>query len=390
MADWKHPVGSAVSAVETFFDRLKLSYKWRFDRWEGLQVVTYRGFGTREEVSLEGRVLDDQPVEPRHGAGWFRNLRDTLQRIETDEVPGAEVELILGSLRETAETDGDGFFRFRLREPDLDGDEPGRGSWHRARVELVRPGGHDASADLEFLVPGDSVELVVVSDLDDTVIRTGATSRLKMMRTVLLNNPHSRVPFPGVPAFYRALYRGADGHGENPIFFISSSPWNFYRLFEDFLDLHDVPPGPILLKDFGFSPEKLWKRPHEEHKLEHVRNLLRTYPDLPFVLVGDSGQQDPEIFRQVVDEAPERIAAVFLRDVTPPRRDREVHQLGETVERQGVPWVLVETTAEAARRAAELGLVSEASVGEVEEEARRVGAEAEREETAPWWRRIFT
>lgn len=386
MASWKRPVASAFNAVETFFDRLKLSYKWKYDRWEGLDVVTYRGFGTRERVSLRGRVLDDQPVEAKRGAGWWRNLRGTLQRIETDEVPGAEVALTLGSRRERAETDGDGFFRFDLREPELDG---GGSSWHRARIELTRPEGHDASADLEFFVPGDSVEVVVVSDLDDTVVRTGATSRLKMFKTVLFNNPHSRVPFPGIPAFYRALYRGADGRGENPIFFISSSPWNFYRLFEEFLESHDIPPGPILLKDFGFGPKKLWKLPHEEHKLEHVRNLLEIYPDLPFVLVGDSGQKDPEIFRQVVAESPGRIAAVYLRDVTPPERDREVRELGDAAERHGVPWVLVETTVEAVRHAAGLGLVTEESVREVEEQARRVEAEAEREESPPWWRRLF-
>lgn len=391
MADWKHPVSSAVSAVETFFDRLKLSYKWRFDRWDRLQVITYRGFGTRDEVFLRGRVLDDHPVESRRGAGWWRNVRDTLQRIETDEVPGAEVELTLGSLRRRAETDGDGFFRFSVREPELDPPDQldeRDGSWHRAHVELTRPSGHPAASEAELLVPGKSVELLVVSDMDDTVIRTGATSRLQMMRTVLLNNPHSRVPFPGIPAFYRALSRGADGRGENPIFFVSSSPWNFYRLFEEFLDVHRVPRGPILLKDFGFSPGKLWKTPHEEHKLEHVRNLLGIYPELPFVLVGDSGQHDPEIFRRVVEEAPDRIAAVYLRDVTTPERDREVHELGDAAERHGVPWVLAETTVKLARHAVGMGLVTEDSAREVEEEARRTAEEAE-EESPRWWRRIF-
>jgi len=67
-----------------------------------------------------------------------------------------------------------------------------------------------------------------------------------------------------------------------------------------------------------------------------------------------------------------------VRDVTPPERDREVRELGDAAERHGIPWVLVETTAEAARHAAEVGLVTEESVREVEEEARRAEAEAGR------------
>lgn len=361
-------VAAALSAVEGFFDRLKLAYKWRFDRWENLRLIAYRGYGTARRVELQGRVLDDDEVGlPPEGAGWIANVRHTIQRIETDEVPEAEVELTLGTQACRAVTDRDGFFRWRIEDPELSEDGP----WHAARAELTRPAGHSAGADIEFIVPSDEAELGVVSDLDDTVIRTGARSRLRMARTVLLNNPRSRVPFPGIADFYRALSLGPDGEGENPIFYVSSSPWNLYSMFRDFLEVHDIPRGPILLRDFGFGEQKLWKKPHEDHKLGHVRDLLETYPELPFVLVGDSGQEDPEIFAKVVEEHGERIAAVFLRDVTPPDRDREVRELGEAAEERGVPWVLVEDSAEAARRALDLGLITEAAAGRVQDSAAR-------------------
>lgn len=361
-------IAAALSAIEGFFDRLKLGYKWRFDRWKDLRVVAYRGYGTARRVHLQGRVLDDPEVGiPPEGSGWITNVRHTIQRVETDEVPGAEVELSLGSQEHRAVTDGDGFFRWQVDDPELSGN----GAWHAARAELIRPAGHPAGADIEFVVPTSKAELVVVTDLDDTIIRSGARSRLRMARTVLLNNPRSRVPFPGVADFYRALSLGPEGEGENPIFYVSSSPWNLYSLFHDFLECHDIPRGPILLRDFGFGEQKLWKKPHEDHKLGHLRDLLETYPRLPFVLVGDSGQEDPEIFAKIVEEHGDRVAAVFLRDVTPPDRDREVRELGEAAEERGVPWVLTEDTAEAARRALELGLVTEEAAGRVKDSAAR-------------------
>lgn len=365
----KNALAHNLHRVENFFDRLKLSYKWRFDRWSSLHIVPYLGYGTRESVLLQGRVLDDKPVRSRENPSRLRNLRDNWRRIETDEVPDATVELALGDWREEVRTDGDGFFHEWVTEPPL----PGVGPWHAARVSLRRPEGHPAEAKLEVFVPDEHTEYIVVSDMDDTVIHTGATNFLRMAKVMLFNSPTSRTPFPGVAAFYRGLADGSRGQGGNPIFYVSSSPWNFYNLFIEFLDHHDIPRGPLLLKDFGFSETKLWKTGHEEHKLAHIRDLMALYPDLPFLLLGDSGQRDPEIFHTLAQEAPERIKAVFLRDVTPPERDREVQRLGDEATAQGVPWILADTSAEAARRAVELGLVTEAAAQAADRQAAEEG-----------------
>ena len=200
----RRPLGAAVSAVEGFFDRLKLGYKWRFNRWQHLGVTEYLGYGTPSAVLLHGRVLDDEPVTVREDSGTWTDLLGNIRRIETDEVPGAAVRLRLGGESRDSVTDGDGFFRVWFHDPPL----TGQGPWYRGRATLVKPKGHAAEADLTCFVPNDRTTFVVVSDLDDTVIRTGATSPLKMFRVVLLNSPTSRVPFPGVAAFYCGLARG--------------------------------------------------------------------------------------------------------------------------------------------------------------------------------------
>ncbi|WP_207955706.1 phosphatase domain-containing protein [Rubrobacter marinus] len=220
--------------------------------------------------------------------------------------------------------------------------------WHPVEVELLETSGAEARASGRVLVPN-GARFGVISDLDDTVIQTGVTSLLKMLRTALLHNAHTRLPFEGVTHFYRALQGDA-----NPIFYVSSSPWNLYDLLEDFLDVHGVPAGPLFLKDW--SPMAL--KGHEQHKLGVIRTLLATYPDLPFVLVGDSGEQDPEIYRTVVRENPGRIAAVYIRDVTTAERDVVVHAIARQVRSFGVEMLLVPNTAAAAEHAADRGLIS--------------------------------
>jgi phosphatidate phosphatase APP1 len=194
----------------------------------------------------------------------------------------------------------------------------------------------------------------VISDLDDTVVRSSATNVLKMAWIVVRNNAHTRLPFEGVAAFYKALQRGKDGLSLNPIFYVSSSPWNIYDVLDDFLNVHGVPPGPLFLKDW--SPTVLGK--HQGYKLGMIRRLLSTYKDLPFVLIGDSGEEDPEIYLQTIKEHPGRIRAIYIRDVTSEERDAEVKAISDEARKLGTPMVAVPDTTAAAEHAASIGLVS--------------------------------
>ena len=361
-----------VSRVEGLFDRLKLGYKWRFNRWNELRVIVYRGYGTPGCLRVRGRVLDDKGATYDDGPrSVWQNITNTFRRIETDEIPGARVRLHVQDQQYELETDNDGFF-----ETDVTPNRslPDDRAWHDVEVELLSPSAEDQGpvrSTGHIIVPRASAEFGIISDLDDTLIHTGATNPLRQVRTTLLNSPHTRLPFEGVAAFYRALQRGPDNRGVNPIFYVSSSPWNFYDLFETFMEAHDVPAGPIFLKDFGFTKDKFFKSGHQEHKLSRIRLLLETYPELPFVLIGDSGQQDPETYRQVALEAPERIRAIYIRDVTPPERDREVNALAEDVEAQGTDVVLAQHTVAAAEHAHRCGLITEDALEEVRAERER-------------------
>jgi phosphatidate phosphatase APP1 len=157
------------------------------------------------------------------------------------------------------------------------------------------------------------------------------------------------------------LQRGPDEQAENPIFYVSSSPWNIYDVLEDFLDVHGVPEGPLFLKDW--SPSVLGK--HRGHKLGIIRKLLSTYPNLPFVLIGDSGEEDPEIYSQVVRDHPGRVRAVYIRDVTSAERDAEVKTIAKEVRNLGAEMVPVRDSASAAEHAASAGLISPEAVPDI-------------------------
>jgi phosphatidate phosphatase APP1 len=228
--------------------------------------------------------------------------------------------------------------------------------------------GPSAITSAPILLPPSSAAFGVISDMDDTVLQSRVTNFLRAARLLLLENARTRLPFPGVAAFYRALVAGSDGGAGNPIFYVSSSPWNIYDVIADFLEAQEIPAGPLLLRDWDLRG--MGGR-HHRHKSQHIAEILETYPELPFVLVGDSGQEDPEIYSAIVREHPGRILAIYIRDVSKdPVRIAAIGALAEQVREGGTPLVLADDTLAAARHAAEHGWIREDALGDVGEEKR--------------------
>jgi phosphatidate phosphatase APP1 len=352
---------AAANAVEQRFDRLRFAAKRRFGLLDPFEILPYRGHGTARELFLKGRVLEERGItrSGQHDTPWD-NLRNMARRFASDEVSRARVRAVFGDERLETVADEEGFFEVSLKLP-----EPIKGPtrWHPVELELLHPlspGGGRVHSTGQVLVPT-GADFGVISDIDDTVVRSSATNALKMAWIVLLNNAHTRLPFEGVNTFYEALRRGSEGRAHNPIFYVSSSPWNIYDVLEDFLNVHGVPAGPLFLKDW--SPSVLGK--HRTHKLGIIRTLLRTYPELPFILIGDSGEEDPEIYLQTVREHPGRIPAIYIRDVTTARRDAEVHAIARVSRSLGTEMSLVADTAAAAEHAAANGFIEPEAVARI-------------------------
>jgi phosphatidate phosphatase APP1 len=354
-------VASTVRAVGQGFDRLRFDAKLRLGLTSPFEVLPYRGHGTERELFLKGRVLEDEGIthSGQHDPAW-KNVLNMARRFASDEVPDARVRATFGGRSVDAVADVEGFFdvRFALPEP-----LTGPTAWHPVEVELMFPSSPDGKrvrSTGQVLVPSDA-RLGIISDIDDTVVRSSATNALKMAWIVLLSNAYDRLPFEGVAAFYEALQKGASGDQYNPIFYVSSSPWNIYDVLEDFLDVHGVPVGPLFLKDWSLSV--LGK--HEDHKMGLIRTLFGTYPEMEFVLIGDSGQEDPEIYLKAIQEYPGRVRAVYVRDVTSGERDAEVKRIAAEARSLGVEMVNVPDTASAAQHAVGAGLISPESVSRV-------------------------
>jgi len=371
MTDWAGRIDSLIAGLGSGVRLVTRAIDSAFDK-DPFELLVYYGFGNDVMAYVHGRVLEVRNVSASTDSdSTFRNLLNTYRRAEADPVPLARVKVEYEGSSATLTADDEGFVHgwVQLENP-LRGDD----EWHECKVSLIEPVHPEVdtpTAKGEVLVPPKTARFGVISDIDDTVIQSRVSNFLQAARTVMLGNARTRLPFPGVAAFYRALRDGAAGDERNPIYYVSSSPWNIFDVIAEFMELQRIPRGPLVLRDWDIGLGLLSASRHLDHKSVAIRNIVQLDPDMEFILIGDTSQHDPEIYRQIVAEFPNRIKAIYIRDVTASaERSTAVKKLAEEVLAAGSVLVLAEHTLDAAKHAVEQGWIKPESLPEIGEEKR--------------------
>lgn len=373
MKRWKRPFIKLAKKVKSPFRKIKLELKQRLG-WLGVpMILPYRGFGNENIVYFRGCVLEDKGLcTPEVQDSIWDNMIAMIKRFVSDEIPGVKLSATFMGETKEFETDEKGFFEISFAPRNFV--DP-KDAWQPVALELLEdviPDQEEVKATGQIMLLTHTSEYGVISDVDDTILISKATNTWKKLRLMLFKNAHSRLPFEGVAAFYRALQEGTS-NTYNPIFYVSSSEWNLYDLLVDFCKVRGIPKGPFLLQTLEEDWYKFWKSGGgtHGHKADKIRHILSTYHDLKFILIGDSGQKDAEIYSKIVEEFPERILAIYIRDVSKPKRQMYIKTMGEGIEHTGVEMLLVKDTEEAAKHAIERGFISEKYLKSIKKERKR-------------------
>ncbi|MCW2830209.1 MAG: phosphatase [Aeromicrobium sp.] len=311
---------------------------------EQFRIDSYEGHGGPAGVVVRGRALDNPPPsQATEGEGLGPAVRRGLQHFRTRELPGVMLTIRVAGESVTTTTDDDGYFVVRLPAgADL------VAPWTPGTIEVARPFRGmqpPPPMPLSVRVPAAGASFGIISDIDDTVIETGVQRVGRMLVRTLTGSELTRVPFPGAADLYRDLAAEI-----NPVFYVSSSPWNLHAFLRAFLHHHDFPRGPLFLRDLlGTSAGR-------EQKHGRIREIFDLHPGLPFVLIGDSGEKDPQIYADIVQSHPGRVLAVYIREVRLDPGDGRVERVVETWGRD-VPFVLAADSLAVRRHAETLGLL---------------------------------
>ena len=269
--------------------------------WRHL-VVPHTGYAGPDFVRVLARVVlapdADDPVERADRFEYRRGWRNFL----TAEALDVEVTIEVAGETHVTRTNRSGHVDVRLPNPGL---APG---W--ADVTLTAPGSEPARVPIR-VVAGDET-FGLVSDIDDTVIRTYLPRPLLAAYNTLVVQEQSRRPVPGMATLYDAIL--AD-HPGAPTVYVSTGAWNTAPTLTRFLARHGFPAGPLMLTDWG-PTNTGWFRSGQAHKHACLTSLVADFPAIRWVLVGDDGQHDPEIYAEFAHQHPGHVRAIALRELT--------------------------------------------------------------------------
>ncbi len=305
------------------------------------RIDLYVSAGTTRSAEVRGRAFDEggaakQPTRP------LSRLGKNLDRLLADDLEDREVEVKLLDRTARVRTDDEGLFRVAF-----EGLPPGV---HATAARLV-----DGSArGTGKLVVAAAGAPLVLSDIDDTIVQTHVTEKRKLVEAALFEDGRTQAPVPGMSALLRCLRRGKGGP-EATVHFLSGSPLSFYGRITEFLGRERHPLGEVLLRNYGLGVDDDPLDPLA-YKLSKAPRVLDARPDAKVVLVGDSGEQDPEIYAELARRYPGRVAAIYVRLVEGGRNDDPARFPGQVTFRSPV---------DAARDAARRGLVDAACEREV-------------------------
>jgi phosphatidate phosphatase APP1 len=242
-------------------------------------------------VWVFGRVLEEQRT-PRGPKPWR-----TARALAAHNLPGAEVQVTFLGRTARAVSGHDGEFEVELRPADGEAFPPGR---HQAEVRVK-----DVTAEAAVEVVAPEAPFLLVSDLDDTVAVTHVTEKRKLLASTFLEDAETQPAVPGMAALYRCLTRAGA-----PLVIVSGSPVQLAPRVERFLEKNGFPPAALHLRNLG------WDTVRGGYKEPVLARLAERFPGLPFVLVGDSGEKDPEIYAAFARAHPGRVLRVYVREAT--------------------------------------------------------------------------
>ena len=276
-----------------------------------VRVVGYVGYGTAGRVRVLARTLLASPTV-RH-----RDLPDAGGSAQAGERPadavrgwrsfftasvaGAPVEVTVGGRTHRLTTDRGGYVD-QVVEVDL---APG---WHD--VELTSLDG--AHTSTRVVVVGPEPTVGIVSDIDDTVMVTRLPRPLVAAWNQFVRHENAREAVPGMARLYRELRAGRP---DAPVVYLSTGAWNAAPAISRFLRRHDYPAGPLLLTDWGPTNTGVF-RSGPRHKVTQLRRLFAELPQVRWILVGDDGQHDPQIYAGAVARHADHVEAVLIRQLT--------------------------------------------------------------------------
>ncbi|WAL41457.1 DUF2183 domain-containing protein [Brevibacterium sp. BRM-1] len=303
-------------------------------------VIAYDSYGSETSVRVLARIVLTKTGQP--AADTEASIRG-FRSFGNVPLPGETAWVRIAGAEHMVTADRGGI---------VDAIIPGDFRPGKLDIQMWTEGSRVDTATVHIV--GADQQFGIISDIDDTVMVTALPRPFLAAWHTFVLDEHARSPVAGMSVLYdRLVYMRPN----SPIIYLSTGAWNTAPTLKRFLSRNLYPDGPLLLTDWGPTATRMF-RSGQEHKRIQLERLAREFPQIKWLLIGDDGQHDEELYGEFVENHPDNVAAVAIRQLTVGEAVWAGGRSKKSGRGQGVPWVYANDGAGLASKLTERGIVS--------------------------------
>ena len=270
-------------------------------------IVVYHAYGNTHQLIIQGRMEKKKEFkEVTKDDGWFRNLWRRLREVEGDELESKNIIATIGNETFQIKGDDEGYFEFNIRTKKalesgyktIDLNIENNPNIHKTTTTII----------------GSEPLVGIISDFDDTIIVSDVTNKIKLGLNTMFKNYKQRTVVPTMlERFNKILAQNPKG-SPSTLFVLSGSPQQLFIPVKSFLDYYHFPKRVLILKKaHGENKDPLTDQ--FAYKTQKIERLIKLYPNMKWVMFGDSGEKDLEVYRFIKNKYPHKVQAYYIRNV---------------------------------------------------------------------------
>jgi len=270
-------------------------------------IVVYHAYGNAHQIVIQGRMEEKKIFsEAKEDDNWFQNIWRTVRQVKGDEIKNQTIfALIYGEKFET-KGDDEGYFEFNITTK-----KSLKTGYERIALNIE---GNSNVHETEVMIIGKEPLVGIISDFDDTMIVSNVTNKIKLGYNIVLKNYKQRTIVPHMLERFEKILTQNPKEVPSTLFILSGSPQQLFFSVEDFLAFHHFPKHTLILKKaHGENTDPLTDQ--FAYKTQKIERLIKLYPTMKWVMFGDSGEKDAEVYKFIKKKYPNKVISYHIRDV---------------------------------------------------------------------------
>ena len=270
-------------------------------------IVVYNAYGNNHQLIVQGRMEKKRDFKTvSKDDGLLRNLWRRVKQVKADDIKNKNITIRLN--KETFKTKGDdeGYFKFNITTKQLL-------SMGFQKIILQIEGNKNVHESNATII--DSTVLIgIISDFDDTIIVSDVTDKISLGINTVFKNYKQRTLVPSMLERFKKILEQNPKGIPSSLFILTGSPQQLFTSIEQFLDYHHFPKHTLILKKaHGENLDPLTDQ--FAYKTQKIERLIKLYPNIKWVMFGDSGEKDNQVYKAIKGKYPKKVLEYYIRNV---------------------------------------------------------------------------